>query len=270
MDQNRETYHDEIDAYLRDELSLEEKALFKKSLQKNPELLEEFRIHQELFLQVDESGWTHQLFSPDKKEVAELETYFRSEEALKLKNTITKIRTTYNRKNASSFFSNKTIISILVAASIALFVVLFTMNSDDSSEELYAQYSQWEDLPSLTSRSDETQLANGQHLFEENKFEESYNLFTSYNDDNSKIKPSLLIYIGLSALELNKYEEAISYFDQLIQSDAVDQSKGYWYKALAYLKQDKREEAISVLEIIRKNETNYKYITSKELLDKLL
>jgi len=270
MDANhQEKYHDQIDAYLRNELSLEDKALFEQSLGNDSELLMEFKVHQELFAQMDESTWINESFTPDIEEVKEVEIYFRSSEAKKLKDTIAKAQANYKKKSSPSFFKNKLFLPILAAASVAIFVVLYTMNSGDSSQDLYVTYSQWQDIPSLTSRSDESQLAEGQRLFEQKKYSESYALFKEYVEKENEILPPVLIYSGLSALELNKYKEAISYFDRLIDSDTIDQSKGYWYKALVYLKQNKKQNTITVLEEIKTNKSNYKYQEAVELLDKL-
>ncbi|WP_299219936.1 tetratricopeptide repeat protein [uncultured Aquimarina sp.] len=262
-------YHDQIDAYLRDELSIEDRALFEQLLQNDPELVKEFKVHQELFAQVDESVWIDKSFTPDIEEVKEVENYFRSAEAKKLKDTIAKVQANYQKKNNTSFLKNRLFLSVLAAASITIFVVLYTMNSNDSSQDLYAGYSEWQDLPSLTSRSDESQLAEGQRLFEQKKYDESYVLFKEYIKDKNELLPSVLIYSGLSALELDKYTEAISYFDQIINSDTIDQSKGYWYKALVYLKQDKKNTAIKVLEIILKDKQNYNFDKAQALLKKL-
>ncbi|WP_299246664.1 hypothetical protein [uncultured Aquimarina sp.] len=269
MDANQEKYHDQIDAYLRDELSTEDRALFEQLLEKNPEVLKEFKIHQELFVHIDESSWIDDSFTPEIEEVKKVENYFKSIEAKRLKDTIVKAQANYQKKNNTSFLNNRLFLSVLAAASIAIFVVLYTMNSNNADQDLYAAYSQWQDLPSLTSRSDESQLAEGQRLFEQKKYDESYMLFKEYKKDKNKLLPSVLIYLGVSALELDQYTEAISYFDQIISSDTIDQSKGYWYKALVYLKQDKKDDVIKVLEIILKDRQNYNFDKAQALLKKM-
>ncbi|MDH7445034.1 tetratricopeptide repeat protein [Aquimarina sp. 2201CG14-23] len=269
MDTNQSIYHDQIDAYLRDELSTEDKAFFEESLQNNSELLKEFRIHQELFAQADESTWINESFSPDKKDVQEVEKYFISKEAQEFKDLLVRAQSNYKKRKQTPSFNRKLWMPLLVAASIALFVVLYTMSSGDSPQDLYASYNQWQDLPSLTSRSDENQLAEGQLLFEQKQYKDSYKLFKDFVENNNEVLPPVLIYSGLSALELDKYTEAISYFDQLIDSDAIDQSKGYWYKVLVYLKQGKKKEAIEVLEIITQDGQNYNFKEAETLLKKL-
>lgn len=269
MDANQEKYHDQIDAYLRDELSANERRLFEQSLQSNPELLEEFKVHRELFAVMDESMWVNDVFTPDTEEVKEVTTYFRSEEARKLKETIEKAKANYHKTGSNSILKSKWIIPALIAASLSLFVILYSINFSESPQELYAKHNEWQDMPSLTSRSDEGQLANGQKLFEQKRYDDSFQLFTSHIKEADEILPSVFLYAGVAALELDKYTEAVSYFDQLIDSDAIDQSKGYWYKTLAYLKQGKKEEAIQVLKIIIENKENYNFSKAEILLKKL-
>ncbi|GAA0731690.1 hypothetical protein GCM10009430_44140 [Aquimarina litoralis] len=269
MDDNQEKYHDQIDGYLRDELSDKEKTLFEQSLQEDPDLLAEFTIHEELFAQMDESSWGVNINSLDKDEVKEVASYFRSEEVIKLKDTIEKVKANYHRDNETFLVKNKWIIPILIAASISLFIILYSINFSESPQELYAKYSTWQDLPSLTSRSDEDLLAKGQELFEEKNYKESFLLFNHYLKNSDTIIPSVYLYAGVSSLELDKYEEAIFYFDQLINSNAVDQSKGYWYKALSFLKQGKKEAAIKTLNNILENKDNYNFKEAKNVLKKL-
>ncbi|MDY8138617.1 tetratricopeptide repeat protein [Aquimarina sp. 2201CG5-10] len=271
MDANQEKYHDQIDAYLREELSSEDRALFEQSLLEDQELKKEFLIHKELFALEDDSIWIQDLFDPDESEVKQVEAYFKSEEVQNLKDVISTAQSNYTEsdKKKSIFVNKKWFIPILVAASFTLLFFVYTFNSGYTAQELYAEYGEWDDLPSLTSRSDETQLAEGQRFFEQKEFLASYELFKNLEDNKLETSPEILVYLGLSSLELNKYNEAISYFDQLINSDAIDQSKGYWYKALTYLKQEKKDKAISILEVILKDETNYKYIEAKELMGKI-
>ncbi|MBW1297122.1 hypothetical protein [Aquimarina litoralis] len=269
MDANQEQYHDQIDAYLRDELSNDEKILFEQSLQNNPELSAEFKIHQELFAQMDESVWITDMFTPEQEEIKEITSYFRSEEAKKLKETIEKAKANYYKTERTSILKGKWIIPVLIAASFSIFVILYSINFSESPQELYAKYNEWNDLPSLTSRSDEDQLTKGQQLFEEKKYNDSFLLFENYIQSTDEVVPATLLYAGISALELDEYKKAISYFDQLINSNAIDQSKGYWYKVLTYLKQGKKEETIQVLEIIIKDQENYNFDKANTLLKKL-
>jgi len=137
-------------------------------------------------------------------------------------------------------------------------------------QELYVDNSNWENLPSLTSRSaSKKELVKGQELFEEGKYADSYSLFKEIMETQDLANSSVLLYLGVSSLELGKYDESISCFDTLIASEAIDSSKGYWYKVLVYLKQDNKPEAIKVLNQILLDKNNYNYQKAKEILKKL-
>jgi len=112
-------------------------------------------------------------------------------------------------------------------------------------------------------------LAKGQSLFEEEQYQKALDIFTSFIDTREEIPPSVLIYAGVSAVELDKNEEAISYFDKLISMHVMDQSKEYWYKALVFLKQNRKEEEVTTLEIITQDKNNFNFKKAGIPLDKL-
>ncbi|GGX12056.1 hypothetical protein [Aquimarina muelleri] len=266
MDINQEKYHKQISAYLRDELSPEEKKLFEKSLTQNPELLQEFKIHQELFAQVEGSEDIVVSWDYDKEDVRALTTYFRSEEAEKLKKTIQKAKNNYQGYKKQRVWRKNIILPLLVAASIAVFVLVYTFNSKSSTTEMYVKHSEWEDLPSLTSRGGDNKLAEGERLFVDKKYKESYAIFTALSQKEQQ--PSVLIYLGLCALELDQLDKALHYFELLKNTEAIDSSKAYWYLALTYLKQNEKEKATNILqELVSGN--HYKNTEARELLDQL-
>ncbi len=270
MSANQEKYQNQIDAYFRNELSDQERISFEKLLKEDTELSQEFIIHKELYAQFDPDLQIDITSNAYDKEVEEIETYFESEEAKKLSEVIDKAQHNYQEAETPKKWPNKNIfIGLIAAASVALLVVLYTTNSGSSTQELYAQYSDWNDLPSLTSRKDGDQLSLGQSLFEEGKYQQANTVFKTILTQGKEVPPSVLIYSGVSALELDDYQEALTHFDQLMQSDTIDHSKGYWYKALVFLKQAKKDEAIAVLKRIVENKENFNYKEAVILLDKL-
>lgn len=266
MDTNQEKYHEQISAYLRDELLPEEKILFEKSLEQDPELLQEFKIHQELFAQVEDNKYIDVPWGYDTEDVRVLATYFRSKEAEKLKKTIQKAQNNFQTPKKTGIWRKNIVFSLLVAASIIVLVLVYTFNSKPSATEMYVKYSKWEDLPSLTSRGTDNKLAQGEQLFVDKKYKESYKIFAAVPQKEQQ--PSVLIYLGICALELNQLDEAFYYFELLKNTDAIDSSKAYWYLALTYLKQNKKEKATSILqELVSGN--HYNNTEARELLDQL-
>lgn len=268
MSADTEKYHDQIDAYLRGELSQEEQDLFEEQLKLNKELKQEYLIHVELYAQEDERIWASEELQPDTDEVAKLESYFKSEEAQEFKRILASANENYKQqKNEGK--NTKWLLPLVAAASIAIIMMLQFDFFKPSTVELYAEYSNWNDLPSLTSRGDENQLAQGQLYFEEGKYTESLNVFVEYLENENELSSSILTYMGLASLELDKENDALVYFNQLINSDAIDQSRGYWYKALLFLKQEKISQTKETLKIIVSDSTNYNFEKAKELLDDL-
>lgn len=267
MDTNQEKYHEQISAYLRDELLPEERILFEKSLEQDPELLHEFKIHQELFTQVeDNKGIDDVSWDYDTEDVRILATYFRSKEAEKLKKTIQKAQNNYQTTKKTVVWKKNIILSFFVAASVAVFVLVYIFNSKSSTTEMYVKYSEWEDLPSLTSRGEDNKLVEGERLFVDKKYKESYAIFTALPQKEQQ--PSVLIYLGLCALELDQLDKALHYFELLKNTDAIDSSKGYWYLALTYLKQNEKEKATNILqELVSGN--HYNNTKARELLNQL-
>ncbi|MEW7280541.1 hypothetical protein ABW636_18290 [Aquimarina sp. 2201CG1-2-11] len=271
MSTNAEKYYNQIDAYLRGALTNEEKAVFEKLLQENTGLRKELSLHKELYAQFDDTDWVGHQFEGKNIDFKNAEAYFRSEEANAFKEVIEKAEENYKNKSQTRFLSTKKIIVLLAAASVALLFVFTTLLSKDTTEELYSQYNDWQDLPSLTSRgnTNTNSLSKGQVLFEEGNYQQANTIFESIVTTEKELPINVLIYAGATALELKNYTEAIGYFDKIIASNAIDHSKGYWYKAMVYLKQGKKEKVIETLEIITQLQNNYKYKEAIELLNKL-
>lgn len=269
MNGNQEKYHDQIDAYFRGEFSEQQKISFKKLLNEDSELLQEFLIHKGLYAQFNKEDRIECFFSTNNKELKDIERYYQSDEVHNLKNTINWARVTYRQTEKQKSPNRNLMISLAAAASIVLFIVFYSLNSQNTTQELYAKHSNWENLPSLTSRGEDNDLSMGQLFFEEHKYEQSYDIFKTFKKTKKEVYPSVLIYLGISSLELNKHDEAIFYFDQLINSETIDQSKGYWYKTLIYLKLGRKDDAIQVLEVLITNENNYNHQEASKLLKKL-
>ncbi len=266
MNTNQEKYHEQISAYLRDELLPEEKMLFKKSLEQDPELLQEFQIHQDLFAQVEDNKGIDVSWDYDTEDIRVLATYFRSKEAEKLKKTIQKAQINFQTPKKTVVWKKNIILPLLVAASVAVFVLVYTFNSKSSTTEMYVKHSEWEDLPSLTSRGGNNKLAEGERLFVDKKYKESYAIFETVPQKEQQ--PSVLIYLGLCALELDQLDKALHYFELLKNTDAIDSSKAYWYLALTYLKQNEKEKATNILqELVLGN--HYNNAKAIKLLDQL-
>jgi len=250
--------------YLDGKLSSDALKAFELLLNDNQELTDYVLVNKEMRVQYNDKDWS---FVNEDSDVKPLENYLKSTEAKALKETIKSVNDDFVKSRSSikkNYFSY-----IAIAASIVVLVGYFIFNSSPTSLEIYSEYNNWSNLPSLTSRSDSDNalLVNGEKAFLDKDFEKAENYFSTYLKDLNH--PNALLYFGVSNMELGNHDKALNAFNQLIESNAIDSSKGYWYKALTYLKMDDRESVIETLNIILENGSNYNYTEAQELLEKL-
>ncbi len=161
-----------------------------------------------------------------------------------------------------------------IAACLA-FVVYFTQFMTVGLNEIYSDNSSWDDLPSMTTKSEAatgtllTESMKVEKLFKENKFEATIDLCSAINKNAQKINPNVLLYQGVSQLELNRYEDALKTFTLLSESNTLDFHKGYWYQSLVYLKQGNKEKAIEALELVRSKKDNFMFEKAGSILKEL-
>ena len=256
----------QAEQYLDGSMTNTEKQAFETQLENNQELAEYIELNKEMQIQYNDEDWS---FVDDNTNTKILEDYLKSEDAKTIKVSISKVNTDFvhktplNRKAYYSYFA--------IAASIALLIGYFIFNSSEGSLKIYSQYNDWSTLPSLTTRgnSDDGILVKGEDAFLAKDFIKSEHYFDTFLKNNAELNPSVLVYHGISNLELENYDEALKAFNKLIESNTLDRSKGYWYKALVYLKMDDRDNAVKQLDIITSNVSYYNYSLAKEILEKL-
>ncbi len=264
MSFNEQTY-ETIEAYLDQVLSDTERIAFEERIKNDPDLANEVTINREMRIQYGNSNtFTTSKYAPEI--VTNLKSHIQSKETEELSRQIKEGKKLYDKNLARK----KTIIRYMYAtvAAVALIFLIstFFINQDLSTEELYAQNSNWENLPSLTVKGENQQnLAKGEALFNAKKYTEAI----SYFEGNESNNPHVLIYLGISHLESNNYQKALATFNQLKTNNTLGSHKAYWYISLTYLKQGQKERAIAALQLLRQNQNNYQYDKAGELLSKL-
>lgn len=261
-----------IAAYLNQRLSDPDRLAFEERIQNDADLAREVTINKEMYAQYGTDTSNEQQFPIDREKLHALQNHLRSEEIQELSQKIKAGKKKYDRENTTA---KKPILRYLyyAAAAIALVFLVnhFFMNTTVSPEELYAEYNNWEHLPSLTVRGDQEQdLAKGEALFIDKKYIQAIPLFTSYlSSHHERINPHVLTYLGIAYLESNTTDKALPIFDRLLKSDTIESDRAYWYIALTYLKQGNDKKAIANLKQLRNNPENYYFEKAGELLSQL-
>ncbi len=260
----------EIETYLNGEMTVDEQKIFEKKIESDPAAQKEFKIYKEMYTLYNDADWEISNNAAQNDKITAYEAFLKSEKGQSISKNIQKAEDAYF--NSSSTKIKKI---VLYAGSIAALLVLglfvfVQLNKDIDTKSLYAEHKNWNDLPSLSLRNGVTSLSEGEMLFRKKQYDTALTVFKSYVSKNAtQSNPQVLLYIGVTQLELDQNEAAIKSFKKLMDSKTLDASKAYWYLSLAYLKINKVEEAKKQLQILSRNSQNYKYKEAKELLKKL-
>ena len=254
-----------IEKYLKGLLSKDEEKSFLDRLDSDTDFKEKFLLEQQLFNSLNEDSWS---FSErDNSQVKEYKRLLEDDDLQNLKKTLTRVNSEFNSKPEKS--NHRRLFYYVAAASIVMFLGFqFFFNQNISNQDLYNNYIALDDLPSFVSRGNSVDdLTKAQSLFENKKYKEALIIFNSLKNQGDS-DGNMLIYIGVSEMELGEYLDAEQTFNDLTESNLLDAQKGHWYKALLYLKMAKVDRAKVVLkEIIAKSQFNSN--KAKDLLAEL-
>ncbi|MBQ0735977.1 tetratricopeptide repeat protein [Aquimarina celericrescens] len=261
----------EIDKYLDDTMSSEEKKAFEDRLRTDSFLAEELKLQKDIRLIYEDKEWIQGNKSVLRsKHAKELNSFLKSEEAFSLQKTIKEVileQQDTNSRNRTFYFVG------IAAVLVVLIVISFFINSENKYDQLYSQYIQLDSLPSLVTRGEQdTQLIiKGQMYFEDQKYEEAIRAFSEYRNSitSKSIEPSVYVYTGISYIELRDFENALKQFELLSKSNTLHSKKANWYRAMVYLKQNNDKELRNTLQLILSNVENYNFQEALELVNKI-
>ncbi len=256
----------EIEKYLDNDMSLEEKETFEAEVNSNPALAEELKLQQDMRLVYEDEQW----IEGDKqilknKEAKSLKSFFKSKEAAFLKTSIEEVVIENRSRNKSFYF-------IGVAASITILIIisLFVFKGN-GNDKLYTQYIQIDDIPSLITRGEDNNglIKKAQLLFENKKYNEAIEVFTQYQNETQSINSLSYIYTGIAYLELDEFDKAMYQFELLSRSNTLHAKKANWYMAMVYLKQNNKQQLQMILQSIISNKSSFKYKEAQELFEQI-
>jgi len=255
-----------IDDYLNNRLSREDLIAFEKQLFVNHDLAEEVRINKNLFALHETEAWED--IKVLNKDGIAYQEYLLSDDAQKIKAAISTANNNYNRKSISPFKNYRW---YGVAASLVLLIAFsytFTANQN-SPQNLYDDYSNLSELPSLTQRSDADKLlSDAEKLFLDEQFLGAVRSLELYDEKYVSKSANTLLYKGMCYLELKQYSKAKQVFAILQNSDSLDKNKAHWYLALTSLKQGNTAGTKKTLKLIIAN-SYFNHHKAKQLLAKM-
>ncbi|SHI68829.1 tetratricopeptide repeat protein [Aquimarina spongiae] len=258
---------EEIDKYLDNIMTREERRAFEERVDNDSTLAEELKLQKDMRTVYDDNDWIEGDKTALKNDEAkQLRNFFASDEAKSLKASITEVMDN-NRLNSGNkrFYFLGIAASIIVLMTISIFVF-----SESDYNDLYADNIALEEIPSMITRGEEENelINNAQTLFENKKYREASDVFSKYhNSDVDTIDPLSYIYKGVAHLELNEFDKALGQFGLLEQTHTLQSKKADWYRAMVYLKQEEKEKLRQILLQITSDSTNYNFERAKALLE---
>ncbi|MBL4662750.1 MAG: hypothetical protein JKY22_04150 [Flavobacteriaceae bacterium] len=260
--------NDSLERYLNDQMTPEEKAQFEKEIDQSSELQELIELHEQVTVLDDEADWI--TYKGDVSEIKKKIPLFENEETKAFSKKLREFQNNQMQTTGRKPIVWKRLAVFSGVAASILLVLFFTIQRGDNLDQLYVAHSNWNELPSLTvkgnSVSDRTEI---EQLFILKKYTEVVSNVKKITINSEEKDATLLLYQGVSQLELDQYENALQTFTELTKSNTIDHHKGYWYIAMVYLKQGNKETLIESLEVITSNSTFYKHTDASDILKKL-
>jgi len=257
-----------IEAYLGGNMTPEEIILFENEIEQNKSLKKELKLYEKLNLYLGNKDLNTTLIDSDY--IQNIRKTLRDNDTEKIKSKLKSIGNQYHQQkrfsNKRMFFSISAVIVIFITTS----VFLYKFDKTYTLDELYSEYYNVNDLPTLVNRSNSSSnVTKGINFFEDKKYQIALKVFKNYQDSIVQLDNQIQMYIGVSLLETGKNNKAIKAFDNVIESNELNSSKGLWFKAMVYMKNNNLEKTKLTLEAIIKNTNNFKYKEAKELLIKI-
>ena len=258
---------EKLEQYLTQQMNDLEEQSFLKEVADNPKLQEFITIYNDIDA-IDDGTW--KLLQEKPTNFESILSQYRSAEVNAFEDKIKD----WKRTEVTTASTNKRrlfgYVSIAAAACLA-FILYFNLNSSPNLIHLYEDNKDNSSMPALTEKGedDANSIEVVERLFKQQKFEETILQSEEIISKSSILQPNILIYKGMSHLELDDYEKALSEFDKLTNSEAIDFHKGYWFKLLVYLKQENEAKAIETLHIIVANPSYFNHARAVKILKKI-
>ncbi|WP_108869652.1 tetratricopeptide repeat protein [Aquimarina aquimarini] len=262
----------EIEAYLNGEMTLDQRKIFEKKVADDSEVKKELELYIEMNTIYDETDWEVTSSAIQHPKVLQHETFLKSDKGKSIKKSIANAEKVYfdkEKSNRRKQYFLRYAISIAAVLILGIYITSKFGTTMDHNN-LYMKHKNWEELPSLTSRGNNTDLTKGEKMFKQQNYQEAVKIFKKHQLESSEdINPQIVVYVGVAYLELEQHKLAIESFEQLKESNTLDATKAYWYLALTYLKMNQESKAKENLQILAGDTTAYKHQEALELIKAL-
>lgn len=261
----------EIELYLSGNMTPEQQLNFEKKMNSDLQLKQDVATYHEMQSFYDPQDWN--TIDPKKQhnQIEAYETFLKSEKGQGIASSIKSAENQHFQEKTPSGIKKWIWYGSSIAAILVIgFFIIFQITKTTDSIDLYAEYKNWEDLPSLTQRDENTQLSKAEGFFRKEQYSEALSEFRNYKVEHTdELNPQVLIYIGIAELELDQNKSAENTFTKLLNSNTLDAPKAHWYLALTYLKMNDRNKTMQELDKILKDSKNFNYKKAQKLVNEL-
>ena len=216
--------HQQIEKYLRGELTGEQLEAFEKQLKEDTLLAQEFQLEKDIFASVQAYG--------QLKRKQELQQLHNEEVALNgLQRFIRK------------WYSLLLWIGAILGLAIIAWIVSKNLQSDPGPQQLFAEYSEYAFKYTVKSSDTLALLVQIETFLSEENFNEALPLLDEYLSQNPN-DSEILLAKGIAILKTDQDDEdALKLFMQVVDQDNAYLADSYWLIALTYLKSNQIQES---------------------------
>lgn len=262
-------WEQQTEAYLNGRMSAEELTAFEALLRSNTELRSYVALSQDLKATVE--GSLKFETNPSESHVETVKAWYKAPDTLAFADSLTSVD--IPTKDRSKLKTQKKYWLPLIAAS--LIGVLLAINwslQKPNIDSLYHQYSQWDSMPSFVVQGTGNENATKIEMetaFKSQNYEQALSLATALLNTGDAPDYNVLLYKGITLIELERWAEAQAVFDSLINSPAIDAQKGHWYKALIHLKLKEMDALNEILDLMIEDTNHIFYQKALQLKEEL-
>jgi hypothetical protein len=227
----------QIDDYLSDALTSEEKIAFELALENDPELQGEVTLQKKTFALLEAAAFIE---------------------------TKDKIRALNQRKSSGSSIGG----TLLKVAAVLLVLVIptyFILNNQFNDEHLFADYSEpYPDRITTMGASDETKLTEAMSAYNKEEYASAAKLFKSIRLDGTE-NTNVALYEAVSLTYSNQAKKAIDLLENSMKPNSANFISLEWQMVLSLLANNQGDEAKIVLGKFMKHNDGYQQEKAKKL-----